>query len=551
VAEAPAPVRFTVLGPVRAWRAGVEVDLGPPQQKAALAVLLVRAGQPVGLSEIVDVLWRDDPPASAVNVVHGYVGKLRRLLEPDLPVRAPGRWLVRGAGGYRLEIGSDTDRGSAADVVDLLQFRRLCKQARRASRDGPSTEAVTLLLAAVGLWHGPCAAGTVPEVRAHPMFTAVDREHVAAVQDLADAALGSGVPERVVPTVRQAASRDAWDEPLQARLVLVLAAFAANRLLYPHRDPITLPPSTAGVTTVAPTSDESARAWFAAEYAVLLAMVRQAATSGFEGHAWELTWTLQEFFDRGGHWRDWVTTQRLALETARARSDQVGMAYTHVGMGILNSRRDRTGDARRELERALDLFGQLGNVVEQAHVHLVLGSVAAREDGRQEAALRHERQAFHLYQAAGHRIGEAWALNNLGYISAQMLDDYSLALDYCQRALVVHQELGDRQGEANAWDSVGYAHAHLGHYEQAVACYQRAVELHGDLGDRYYRATSLAKLGDAHHDAGNDEQARNAWQQALATLLDLDHPAAADVHARLQDLDLAGDRGPAAAPSTS
>jgi DNA-binding SARP family transcriptional activator len=227
MAEALAPIRFAVLGPVRGWRAGVEVDLGPPQQKAVLAVLLVRAGQPVGLSEIVDVLWGDDPPDSAVNVVHRYVGKLRRLIEPDLPVRAAGRLLVRGAGGYRLELSGGAHAGPDADVVDLLRFRRLRDQAREASRDGCPDAAVTLLLAALGLWHGPCAAGTEAQVRAHPMFTAVDHEQLAAVQELADAALGSGgcgVAERVLPVVRQAAAGNGWDEPLQARLVLVLAA---------------------------------------------------------------------------------------------------------------------------------------------------------------------------------------------------------------------------------------------------------------------------------------------------------------------------------------
>src|SRR5690349_17004645 len=108
---------FTVLGPVRAWRDGAEIDLGAPQQRSVLAVLLARAGQPVSLSEIVDTLWWDDPPATAVNAVHRSVGLLRRALEPGLTVRGVGRWLVRAGGGYRLEAGPDE--------VDLLRFRAL------------------------------------------------------------------------------------------------------------------------------------------------------------------------------------------------------------------------------------------------------------------------------------------------------------------------------------------------------------------------------------------------------------------------------------------
>jgi DNA-binding SARP family transcriptional activator len=44
---------FGVLGPVRVWRDGVEVDLGPRQQRLILALLLAGGGRPVGLGEIV------------------------------------------------------------------------------------------------------------------------------------------------------------------------------------------------------------------------------------------------------------------------------------------------------------------------------------------------------------------------------------------------------------------------------------------------------------------------------------------------------------------
>ncbi len=78
-------MRFEVLGPLRVRRAERELDLGFPQQRALLGLLMVRAGRPVQVSEIVDVLWASRPPASAPNAVRRYVGALRRLLEPGLP----------------------------------------------------------------------------------------------------------------------------------------------------------------------------------------------------------------------------------------------------------------------------------------------------------------------------------------------------------------------------------------------------------------------------------------------------------------------------------
>ncbi|MHA5054568.1 AfsR/SARP family transcriptional regulator [Streptomyces sp. SD15] len=210
------PVRFAVLGPVRAWRAGTELDLGRPKERALLALLLVRADEPVGMSEIVDTLWGHRPPPTAVNVVRRLVGSLRRLLEPGLPARATGHWLVRDAGGYRLL----TDSGS----LDLLRFRELRDEARRTAAEGASARSAELFTEALSLWQGPVAAGVPQEVRAHAVFCLPSREYVAAVREAADAALLAGLPGTVLPELQKAAADHPLDEPLLARLILALAA---------------------------------------------------------------------------------------------------------------------------------------------------------------------------------------------------------------------------------------------------------------------------------------------------------------------------------------
>ncbi|MFB9300989.1 AfsR/SARP family transcriptional regulator, partial [Kibdelosporangium philippinense] len=76
--------RFEILGPVRIWLDGAEVDAGPPTQVSLLGILLVHAGQPVTMTEIINALWGDDPPRTAMNIVHRSVGALRRLTDPSL-----------------------------------------------------------------------------------------------------------------------------------------------------------------------------------------------------------------------------------------------------------------------------------------------------------------------------------------------------------------------------------------------------------------------------------------------------------------------------------
>ena len=64
----PVDVQFSLLGPVRAWRGPAELDLGPKQQRAILALLLVRADQLVTIDDLIELLWEQNPPGSAVNV---------------------------------------------------------------------------------------------------------------------------------------------------------------------------------------------------------------------------------------------------------------------------------------------------------------------------------------------------------------------------------------------------------------------------------------------------------------------------------------------------
>ncbi|MDX6291257.1 MAG: hypothetical protein QOH50_332 [Kribbellaceae bacterium] len=70
-------LRFAVLGPVQAWRGEQELPLGPPQQRAVLALLLLRDGAQTSVEEIIDALWSGRAPGSADNVVRSYISRLR------------------------------------------------------------------------------------------------------------------------------------------------------------------------------------------------------------------------------------------------------------------------------------------------------------------------------------------------------------------------------------------------------------------------------------------------------------------------------------------
>ena len=139
-------LQFAVLGRFRAELDGREVDLGPRLQRALLAILVVEAGHVVPVDRLIDLLWRDEPPAAAIASVQAFISQLRRVLEPGRAPRTPARVLVTQDPGYMLRA---TD-----DQVDALRFQALARKAHNDLADGQPATAAAQLEDALALWHG-------------------------------------------------------------------------------------------------------------------------------------------------------------------------------------------------------------------------------------------------------------------------------------------------------------------------------------------------------------------------------------------------------------
>ncbi|GLZ28674.1 hypothetical protein Lesp02_08640 [Lentzea sp. NBRC 105346] len=123
-------LRFSLMGPVRAWRDDREVPLGPRQQRAVLAALLLNNGTWLPNEQLVSMVW-DDPTPSAVTALRTYVYKLRRTF-PELDLRSVD-------GGYSLHaelvLGEDEPLEGLRGRYFDAQRARLREQQVRARED--------------------------------------------------------------------------------------------------------------------------------------------------------------------------------------------------------------------------------------------------------------------------------------------------------------------------------------------------------------------------------------------------------------------------------
>ncbi|MER8184653.1 BTAD domain-containing putative transcriptional regulator [Kitasatospora sp. NPDC094015] len=225
---AAAVPRFTLLGPVRAWRGGEQVALGRPQQQVVLAALLLNPGRPVGLDTLLRAVWGEDLPSAAVSTLRGYVSRLRRALDPGAAAEGDGGGpegtrpatglLEWTAGGYTLRI--------PADRTDVGLLDAELRAAAGARTGGRPEFAEACLERALALPQGPPLAG-LPGAYAERQ-----RERLAAVlldaeQQRAEIGLELGRHEHLVAGLERLVGQ----HPLRERLreLLMLALYRSGR----------------------------------------------------------------------------------------------------------------------------------------------------------------------------------------------------------------------------------------------------------------------------------------------------------------------------------
>ncbi len=200
-----------ILGPVEAWADGRWVSPGSPQQRLLLAVLALRPGQVVPISQLIDAVWGAGPPRSGRNGIQVLVTNLRKAV-----AHRPGMALARCGEGYRL----DADPGA----IDAARFRHLV-EAARGTDDAES--AIGLLDAALALWRGPALADAADTLRAAQLRSGLDEERLAAMEDRAAALLRGGRPQEAAAQLTGLVA----DYPLRERLaeLLMLALYRCGR----------------------------------------------------------------------------------------------------------------------------------------------------------------------------------------------------------------------------------------------------------------------------------------------------------------------------------
>ena len=214
VESRPDSFRVSVLGPLVAESQRGSIHVSGAHRRCLLALMASQPGHVVRVDTIVDTLWGDDPPPSAVKTVQSHVLRLRRSLRD-----ADGQVIETAPGGYRLAV----DRLA----VDAGRFEKLVADARQLVRDGDRARRGRSLRRGRRV----VARAAYVEFRETDFGTAegvrLDELCLAAREDLADAQIASGSASAAVvgleSLVHDSPGREgAW-------LLLMRALYASGR----------------------------------------------------------------------------------------------------------------------------------------------------------------------------------------------------------------------------------------------------------------------------------------------------------------------------------
>ena len=197
---------FAVLGPLHVERGGSPLALGGPKPRTLLAALLLQPDRLVPTDTLVEALWGEHPPPTAIKTVQKYLSTLRQQL---------GEVLATGSGGYLLTIGDHQ--------LDSRRFETLLTTARSSEPEA----ALTAYEEALDLWRGdPFPELVDSQVGIAERARLIERR-LAATEALADTELALGRLDRVVGRLEQQVTL----HPLRERLweLLMLALYRSGR----------------------------------------------------------------------------------------------------------------------------------------------------------------------------------------------------------------------------------------------------------------------------------------------------------------------------------
>lgn len=200
-----ADIEIRLFGEVRVLRGSQTVGPGTRTARTVLAMLASSIPEVVGRERLIDAVWGEDPPRSAVNSLQAHLSRLRDVVEPER-AKSDASVIVAAGGGYRLLL--------PPAATDVGRFRTAVAGAVSAGDWGQALQLVE------GLPLAGCADTWPVQVERR----ALEEERLGAIEKWVQAQVAEGNSAAVIGALERLVAGHPLREQLWTSLVAALHA---------------------------------------------------------------------------------------------------------------------------------------------------------------------------------------------------------------------------------------------------------------------------------------------------------------------------------------
>ncbi|WP_327071972.1 AfsR/SARP family transcriptional regulator [Kitasatospora sp. NBC_01302] len=196
---------------------GRECTPTAPKVRQTLALLALQSQGIVSIASLINELWGERQPRSAMTTAQTYIYQLRKMFNREVEPQgydAPCDLIRTQSPGYSLRLDGEQ--------LDATVFESLYEEGRVLLEQGQPEQASSKLRAALALWRGPCLAdvevGAI--LRAHTVHLDEARTRALELRIRADVELGR--QQHLIPELRSLVSVHPLNEWFHGQLMSAL-----------------------------------------------------------------------------------------------------------------------------------------------------------------------------------------------------------------------------------------------------------------------------------------------------------------------------------------
>ncbi|WHT23340.1 BTAD domain-containing putative transcriptional regulator [Crossiella sp. CA-258035] len=201
---------FRVLGPLEIVYCGRNIIPTAAKPRQVASLLTLRRNALVQTGELIDELWEDNPPSSAMTTLQTYIYKLRRILAEC----EAGDILSTWPGGYKLFVPDE--------ALDLHRFEADASRGKELLDQGDAANASKFLEQALSVWRGPALVDVARGTLLSSYATGLEEQRARTLELRIRADFALGRYRETIGELKSLVQTHLLDEQLHAALMTAL-----------------------------------------------------------------------------------------------------------------------------------------------------------------------------------------------------------------------------------------------------------------------------------------------------------------------------------------